>query len=296
MPQKKMLVQWEDGSNLSKSRKKPGQYSSLTRADGTNQLGHVTLSDIEDDEVEDDAVIYAPPVYATCEDASPPSVLTAEEREELAQLLADVITILAVRAAPHVKRLWDNKAAPALRSARDKTASWLAEIRQQARQGVHLGFRDGDSDGADLVTSVQAASDDASRDMTTALEARLPSMSSAEARQRLAVALSAMAVRDWAKTVGDKQLGILLNSRIEDADGARVGQNSLQSLTPEEIERCVHQLTTNPALFDELMAVLVHGQTSTVEPQSALPGHHTRKRLGYAARDLNLERSRLHPF
>lgn len=268
MPKKKMWVEWEDGSNLSKSRKKPDQYSSLTRAEDTNQLGHVTLRDITEDEAEDDSVIYTPPVYDSDENTSPSSTLTAQEREELMRLLA-VLTVLAVRAAPHVKRLWDDKAAPVLRSARDKTTSGLAEIRHRARQG----FRGGDGDDTDPVTFVQSASDDPLGGVATALEAHLPSMSSAEARQRLAVALIAMAVRDRATAVHDEQLSILLNARIEDGNGTPAGQNSLENLTPEEVERRVHQmLRTNPALLDELTALLARGQTGITEPQSALSG------------------------
>jgi hypothetical protein len=278
MPKKKMWVEWEDGSDLSKSRKKPGQYSPLTREDDTNRLGHVTLSDVDEDEGEGGSVTYTPPVYDSYENASQSSALTAEEREELARLLADLITvgaILAVRAAPHVKRLWNDKAAPALRSARDKTASGLAEVRQRARHGVRLSIRRGDSDSgsAELATFVESVSADSPEGVTTALEAYLPSMSSAEAQQRLAVALIAMAVSDRAKAVSDEQLGILLNARIEDADGAPAGRGSLENLTPEEVERRVHQmLTANPALLDELTALLARGQAGAAEPRPALPG------------------------
>ena len=266
---KKMWVEWEDGSDLSKSRKKPGQYSPLTREDGTNRLGHVTLSDVDEDEGEGGSVTYTPPVYDSYENASQSSALTAEEREELVRLLADLITvgaILAVRAAPTVKRLWNDKAAPALRSARDKTASGLAEVRQRARHGVRLSIRRGDSDSgsAELATFVESVSADSPEGVTTALEAYLPSMSSAEAQQRLAVALIAMAVSDRAKAVSDEQLGILLNARIEDADGAPAGRGSLENLTPEEVERRVHQmLTANPALLDLLRCEVLQG---------ALPG------------------------
>ena len=259
-----MWVEWEDGADLSKSRKKPGQYSPLTREDGTNRLGHVTLSDVDEDEGEGSSVTYAQPVYGSDENASQSSALTAEEREELARLLADLITvgaIVAVRVVPHVKRLWNDKAAPALRSARDKTASGLAEVRQRARQGVRLRIRRGGSDGDELATFVESVSADSPEDVTTALEAYLPSMSSAEARQRLAAALIAMAVSERAKAVSDEQLGILLHARIEDADGASAGPGSLENLTPEEVERRVHQmLTASPALLDELTALLARGQ------------------------------------
>ena len=52
MPKKKMWVEWEDGSDLSKSHKKPGAKSPLTRDTDTNELGQVTLEDIEDDDPE----------------------------------------------------------------------------------------------------------------------------------------------------------------------------------------------------------------------------------------------------
>jgi hypothetical protein len=178
---------------------------------------------------------------------------------------------VAVRAAPHVKRLWNDKAAPALRSARDKTASGLAEVRQRARQGVRLSIRRSDSD--ELATFVESVAADSPEGVTTALEEYLPSMSSAEAQQRLAVALIAMAVSDQAKIVSDEQLGILLNARIDDADGTPAGRGSLENLTFEEVGRRVQQmLAANPALLDELTALLARGQASATEPQPPLPG------------------------
>lgn len=134
-------------------------------------------------------------------------------------------------------------------------------------------IRRGDSGSAELATFVESVSADSPEGVTTALEAYLPSMSSAEAQQRLAVALIAMAVSDRARAVSDEQLGILLNARIEDAGGAPAGQGSLENLTPEEVERRVHQmLTANPALLDELTALLARGQAGAAEPQPALPG------------------------
>jgi hypothetical protein len=275
MPKKIMVVEWKDGSDLSQSRKKPGQYSSLTREDGTNKLGHVTLSEVDEGDGERGSVTYTQPVYDCYENASQPSALTAEEREEFVRLLADLITvgaILTVRAAPHVKSLWNDRAAPALRSVRDRTASGLAEVRQWARQGVRPNTRRDDSDSAELVTFVESVTADSPEGVTTALEAYLPSMSSAEARQRLAAALIAMAVSDRAKAFSDEQLGILFNTRIEDADGAPAEQGSLESLAPEEVEHRVHQmLTANPALLHDVTALLARGQAGVAEPQPTLP-------------------------
>lgn len=275
MPKKIMLVEWEDGADLSKSHKKPGQYSPLTREDGTNRLGQVTLSDVDEDDGGGGSVTYTQPVYASDENLSQSPPLTAEEREELARLLADLITVgaaLTVWAAPHVKRLWNDKAAPALRSARDKTASGLAEVCQRAGQGVRLRIRRSESDSDELATFVESVAAESPEGATTALETYLPSMSSAEAQQRLAAALIAMVISDRAKAVCDEQLGILLSARIEDADDAPAGQASLENLTPEEVVGRVHQmLTANPALLNELTALLARGQADAAEPRPPLP-------------------------
>lgn len=49
MPRKRMWVEWEDGAELSRSHKKPGSSSPLTR-DADGQLGQVTLDELEDDD------------------------------------------------------------------------------------------------------------------------------------------------------------------------------------------------------------------------------------------------------
>ena len=51
MHREKMWVEYEDGARLSRSAKKPGSFSPLTRDGGTNNLGHVTLDPIDGDEM-----------------------------------------------------------------------------------------------------------------------------------------------------------------------------------------------------------------------------------------------------
>src|ERR1700709_2703992 len=53
MRKKIMQGEWEDGAELSQSRKTPGKKSPLTR-DGDNNLGQVVLSDVDDDDYEYD--------------------------------------------------------------------------------------------------------------------------------------------------------------------------------------------------------------------------------------------------
>ena len=119
-----MWVEWDDGSHLSRSRKKPGSYSSLTREDGTNDLGNVTLSPLDESEM--DAPVGSIPLYSgATDDAASNSRaeerLTAEDIVELAILINRVIEVTE-RAAPHVKAFWNNRALPTIKSARSRIA------------------------------------------------------------------------------------------------------------------------------------------------------------------------------
>lgn len=95
MPDRKMTVHWEDGAELSQSLKKPGNFSPLTR-DRDNNLGHVTLSDVDEDEG-----------------------LTKEELLGALFLVA-VAVAAGVIAAPQIRRWWDDRAVPFLKKSRSR--------------------------------------------------------------------------------------------------------------------------------------------------------------------------------
>jgi hypothetical protein len=104
MPSEKMWVDYEDGAHLSRSAKKPGSFSPLTRDGGTNNLGHVTLRPIDGDEI--------------CQSGP-------RERTELESFLREVaievavaVTLKALEAAkPHVEKWVAETAVPAATSA-----------------------------------------------------------------------------------------------------------------------------------------------------------------------------------
>lgn len=100
MPREKMWVEYEDGARLSRSAKKPGSFSPLTRDGGTNNLGHVTLDPIDGDEMPH---------------------LGPRERSELEDFLRELaveVTLIALeRARPHVERWVAETAVPAATSA-----------------------------------------------------------------------------------------------------------------------------------------------------------------------------------
>ncbi|MFJ5545789.1 hypothetical protein [Micromonospora chalcea] len=104
MPSEKMWVDYEDGAHLSRSAKKPGSFSPLTRDGGTNNLGHVTLRPIDGDEI--------------CQSGP-------RERNELENFLREVaievavaVTLKVLEAAkPHVEKWVAETAVPAATSA-----------------------------------------------------------------------------------------------------------------------------------------------------------------------------------
>jgi hypothetical protein len=107
---KLMWVEWDDDARLSRSRKKPGAYSPLTR-DNEDRLGHVTLSDADEDESESTSSWpFAP---------DPHSEWDPEKFQQQVEAVATVLTLLAegaVWAAPHVRQWWSDSAKPAIKT------------------------------------------------------------------------------------------------------------------------------------------------------------------------------------
>lgn len=234
MPRKKMWVEWEDGSVLSQSHKRPGDYSPLTR-DGENKLGHVTLSNVdEDDDVSpsDWAMDSSTYGYEDSSDAR------AEEPSVLAEIATLVLLHLIDEARPHVKRWWRDQALPAIKSTNESARNRFAKARKGRRRRRY-----------DMAPT---AADDATNAPSVEMEAVTPAedgiwMSSDEAHQRLMAALVARAF-------SDKQVQMLLNARIEDDDGHLAPEGSLEMIVPEAIEgQVAWMLEANPKMLDDLL-------------------------------------------
>jgi hypothetical protein len=215
-----------------------GGYSALARDDDTNELRtHATLLPV-DDEDEDAAGAYAywPPT-------GPLHLDDAAEAEEEYSTLGEFLGILVVagglyaagKLAPHVSRWWNDSAFPALRSA----WYWLP------------GTGDGSSSTIryEPATAIEAAAP--SSDVVVALDQYRTVMSSAEARDRLFVALAA-------RLVSDAQLSVLRGARIEDVDGSPELEQAVAALTPEQVGASMAlMLETHPSLApDDLTADL----------------------------------------
>ncbi|MEU8053726.1 hypothetical protein [Micromonospora haikouensis] len=199
MPKKKMWVEYDDGSHLSQSQKKPGGYSPLTREDKTNKLGQVILSDIDE---EDDG----PPVVFVHHMGPRPSSgpLTREEpslSDHTIGLLGNLLVAGAVAAAdkarPHVTRWLAEQAVPTVMSRWSQLRS-----RKPSR-----------TDGsAEQAATARPAPSDERQKIIAALQTYQASMSTKEARNRFLAALVA-------RLYSEEQLRILREAQIEDANG-----------------------------------------------------------------------------
>ncbi len=262
MPKRKMWVEYPDGSELSKSRKSPGDSSPLTREEGTNRLGHVTLSDI--DESEEDSLWMSPDTYG---DRGGSESQELSENEKLAaEVLTTLLFIGVAKAAPHAKSWWSNSARPTIASTAAATRDRVARVRKRNRQTA----------AAEPTSSVEAVHVAPSRALNVTPNDDEVVMSSEEASQRLVAALMAKALSDQAKEFSDEQLRVLLNARIEDVPASRA---SLANLTPHEVETRINlMLEANPSLIGELEK-LFWANRNTANQQVLLTSEEVRESL-----------------
>jgi hypothetical protein len=228
MPEKKMWVKWEDGADLSQSRKEPGAFSPLTR-DGENNLGHVTLSDVGEDEDFEPIYIYDD------DDDDGSSHSDSDDPSELEELLGALVALAVIaaaqKAAPHLKRWWNEQALPFLKGSQQRLA--------KGRSAKH------EATAAESSTLELFAPTESSQEVFTALEEYRASMSSAEARDRLVAALVA-------RLFSEEQLRILRDARIEDEGPAFELASAMETLAPQQLgESVALMLETNPSWPDD---------------------------------------------
>lgn len=221
-----MWVEWEDGADLSQSRKKPGDYSPLTR-DGENTLGHVTMRDV--DEGEGDRMADPETVFVYVTDERPAA---EEDSEQVLVALAVLgVIVAAQKAAPHLKRWWNDTSIPFLKSTR------IRPYRTRTVSGEVLATESSIATGSGSAHS--------SPEVLTALEDYKASMSSAEARDRFIAALVA-------RLFSEEQLKALRNARIENDVGALELASAMETLTPQQLEESIRaMLEANPSWPDE---------------------------------------------
>lgn len=244
-------VEVPEGTHLGFSRDTDGAYRAHLFDDETNELvGHAELFEPEDDY----GAGYAPdpePVYIYVSDDREAQ---REEDNEVADALAALailgVIVAAQKAAPHVKKWWNEQALPFLR---DKRARWFR--RRKARVEATQ----------EHVTVVAEPAPTESNDVFAALDEYRASMSSAEARERFIAALVA-------RLFSEKQLHLLRNARIEDEQGSLELASAMDALTPQELEDGIRaMLEANPTWPDqETVAELSKLLNGTVEQREPL--------------------------
>lgn len=225
MPRRKMWVEWEEGSDLSLSRKRPGEYSPLTRDEDNNLVGQVVLSDVN--EGDDKRESESGPDDVTREGATADTDEMSDVEAVLGLLAVLGVVVVVQKAGPHVQKWWTDRVVPFLK-------------RSQPRLRRRSPIRD-----AAVPAISDPVSDSSTHALVTALEEYRASMSSAEARERLVLALVA-------RLYSDEQLRVLRNARIDD-DAARTALRTMETATPEELAaRLTLMLESNPTWPDDL--------------------------------------------
>ena len=240
-----------EGTYLARSRGSDGVYRALLFEEGTGRLlGPPELVEVDDDE----PVAF----YGYASDSQ--EARDAEIRDSVDAVLT--LLGLAVVAAPHVKRLWNERARPAIGSMRSAIGEHLEAHRRARPKGVTAA-----QGSSPAVRSPKTA--------TSAFNENVTSMSSAEAEERLRTILVAAAL------IAD-QMRRLSSARIEDVDQARPElAEAVESLSAQQVaERISWMLESHVALLDdetvsEFMRIFAGGRFLNgqyVLPRIAGPG------------------------
>lgn len=220
----RMNVTRRKDSRYSQSRKKPGEFSPLTRSD-EDELGQVTLSPIvEDDETSEPQVIY---VY---DEPEPPR--SSKEQEEwdafVQQVVRELLTVAVVYGAPIAKRLWIEKFRPAIQARTERRGARRA-LRRQRR-----------ADKKNAAT--EASLVEPTADVASVAQEFKTNMTSSEAQARYLVALAA-------QRFADEQMQLIAEADIRVGEGFQELEHALSELPPEQVANMLRRFEAEPALL-----------------------------------------------
>ncbi len=262
MARKLVEAEVPDGARLGLAQDAEGGLRGLLFDEDTGKLiGHANL--FEYDDSDDDS------------DDAPPR--RDQEVDVVVEVIAQVLTNLVIysveKAAPHVQNWWNDKAVPTLK---EKAVPAIKAAPRKVISAVKRTNRRAGSDDTDL-TDVLAVNEAKPSVRVSEpphnVEMPGPVMSSAEAQQRLARAVAAVAF-------AREQMRDLQNATIiEDDDQAFAGL--LNEITPQHLEKAIRMaLETNPLMLDSpnvpaLTVSLGSGPTQgdlvPARPQELLP-------------------------
>ena len=165
--------------------------------------------------------------------------LAAEREEEAckraaqAELIADMVRLLVKTAAPHAKRLWEEKGRPRVEARRAKKAARRADKA---------------APGSPIVVEAEVL--DSGRELMEAEQVYRADMSSAEAQARYLAALAARAF-------SDEQMKLVLSANIVDGASLDELEHTLGLLPPQRVRGIIEAVEADPALLSgDLLAEL----------------------------------------
>jgi hypothetical protein len=213
-----------DDDDLTPGKKREGGlHQNLFDHEGNLKGSARFIPEEEQDDTDPEPVVIYEPVYVYDEEYER---RRAREREENAELIAKVVVLLVAVATPHAKRLWHEKARPAIEARKAKRAARKA-LKAAAKQPV----------------VVDATVVDSGQELAVASAEYRTNMSSAEAQARYLAALAARAF-------SDEQVKLVANANIVDGTGLAELQQSLASLPPQQLRAIIEAVETNPSVLD----------------------------------------------
>ena len=249
----KGTFKYRKGTTPDQSREDPEAWRATLRDEDGHLSGQAEFIPGDDDE-DDDYQDWSPAPSYDDDYSSVPR--RREEISPFAQMIGDALaefTVQVIKAGfaelkPHAKRWWSESALPAMRSLKDSSS----------RRGLKI-----DAVLPDVVeeeTRVFVMGPVApSTEVDVQSEGEVPTMTSAEAQQRLMAAV-------LAKAFSDEQVRLLLSARIVDADET-VGWATLEQASPAEVESQINlMLESNPKLLADLFQMFA-GDTAVLAPE-----------------------------
>ncbi|MFC5754890.1 hypothetical protein [Actinomadura rugatobispora] len=222
----KMYVTRRKDSHYSNSRKKPGEFSPLTRSEVDAELDQVTLSYIEENE--ESSAYDSEPVHVREEPEPPRRSKEQEERDELVQKVVRELLIVAIEySTPHVMRFWSEKLRPAIRARAERRRELRALLRQ------HRAEKNSAVIEARIVEPPQ--------DMAALTEVKM-NMTSSEAQARYLMALAA-------QRFAEEQMRLVAAADIRADEGFQELEHALSELPPEQVAKMLQRFEANPSLL-----------------------------------------------
>lgn len=220
--------EWDDDDLTPGKKKEGGLHQNLFDSDG-NLKGSARF--VPSNEDESDARADSEPVfiYVTDEADLRRRQREQEQRDEfVAQVLTWLIEVGIPKGVPLVKRVWKEKARPAIK------AQW-GRVARRGRRARALPV-----DSPPIV--VEATVVEPSEELATDSEQFNTNMSSSEAQARLLAA-------HVARAFSDEQVNLVAAANILDDEGFSHLQRALSRLPPEQVALMLENLEANPSML-----------------------------------------------